>query len=169
MAAQKDGSQVEYGHNDQLPWIAKVSSDSLALQSVLMRHKAFCLAQPSTASDFVSSHRQVSLAPDIYWLAYMEGQVVGCISLRDLGDQRGEIKGLHVLETSRRRGVADALLCQLIDYARCREFRDISLETGTSDGFASARRLYRRAGFVERGPFPPYWDHPRSYFMTLAL
>ena len=35
--------------------------------------------------------------------------------------------------------------------------------------FEPARRLYRKHGFAECGPFAKYVDDPNSVFMTLAL
>lgn len=37
------------------------------------------------------------------------------------------------------------------------------------EGFASARRLYMRAGFVPCGPFSSYTASPDNTFMTLEL
>ena len=45
----------------------------------------------------------------------------------------------------------------------------VSLETGTPDFFAPARRLYARHGFSECGPFGTYRPDPASTFMTLRL
>jgi len=45
----------------------------------------------------------------------------------------------------------------------------VSLETGSQDFFAPARRLYARHGFVECGPFGSYALDPNSVFMSLDL
>lgn len=169
MVLRKTNNQVDYCHSDHAPCIVEVPCDSVALQSILLRHKVFCLTQPATASDFVTSEGPDSHTTDIYWLAHIERQVVGCISFRSLTAALGEVKSLHVLEASRRHGIADALLRQVIYYARSGTFREVCLETGATDGFAPARRLYRRAGFIERDAFPPYLEHPSSCFMTLKL
>lgn len=69
----------------------------------------------------------------------------------------------------RGQGVAHALLQYLIQDARSRGVTRISLETGSMDFFAPARRLYARAGFIECPPFGDYLDDPNSTFMTLPL
>ena len=69
----------------------------------------------------------------------------------------------------RGRGVAAALLRALLADARARDIQRVSLETGSSDFFRPARRLYERAGFRPSGPFGGYAPDPHSVFLTLAL
>jgi putative acetyltransferase len=45
----------------------------------------------------------------------------------------------------------------------------LSLETGTTEPFQPAQRLYERFGFVYCGPFGDYAPDPFSVFMTLEL
>ena len=44
----------------------------------------------------------------------------------------------------------------MIAEARARGYQRLSLETGTQEFFAPARRLYRRHGFTECPPFGDY-------------
>ena len=53
--------------------------------------------------------------------------------------------------------------------ARAEGLTRISLETGSFDHFAPARRLYARHGFTDCPPFADYRPDPNSVFMTLAL
>ena len=55
------------------------------------------------------------------------------------------------------------------DEARRRGYERVSLETGSQDHFAPARRLYARHGFVVSEPFEGYAEDPNSTFMTLDL
>lgn len=80
--------------------------------------------------------------PDVtVWTLWDGATVLGCAALRQLAP--GE---------ARRRG-----------YAR------LSLETGTQDSFARARRLYERHGFVGCPPFGEYTADPNSAYFTLTL
>ncbi|MFE6997660.1 hypothetical protein ACFVAE_16995 [Microbacterium sp. NPDC057659] len=45
----------------------------------------------------------------------------------------------------------------------------MSLETGASDYFWPAHRLYAKAGFDECEPFGSYTDDPHSLFFTMQL
>lgn len=58
------------------------------------------------------------------------------------------------------------MLRHIIDAARALRLRRLSLETGSWDYFAPARRLYRRHGFVECPPFGDYAPDSNSVFMT---
>ena len=67
------------------------------------------------------------------------------------------------------RGVGAALLQHLLQEARARGYRRLSLETGSADAFAPARRLYERHGFQYCGPFGDYVEDHWSRFMSLEL
>jgi putative acetyltransferase len=62
-----------------------------------------------------------------------------------------------------------ALITQLVELARERGYQRLSLETGSMEAFASARRLYEGAGFTPCPPFGDYTASPNSIFMTLPL
>lgn len=109
-------------------------------------------------------------APDVsFWVARQGGRVLGCGALKHLDATTGEIKSMRTAPHATRRGVASAVLGVLLDEARAMGLARVSLETGASDFFAPARRLYARHGFAECGPFGPYLPDPESTFMTLAL
>jgi putative acetyltransferase len=57
----------------------------------------------------------------------------------------------------------------VLDEARRRGYRRLSLETGTPAAFEPARALYARFGFEFCGPFGDYAEDPYSVFMTRAL
>jgi hypothetical protein len=61
------------------------------------------------------------------------------------------------------------MLTHLLEAARTRGLRRVSLETGTTAAFAPARALYRRAGFILCGPFAGYQPSDDNLFMTLEL
>jgi len=69
----------------------------------------------------------------------------------------------------RGRGLGKLLLDHVLDEARRRGYRRISLETGSEEFFAPARTLYARNGFEVCGPFADYVLDPHSVFMTREL
>ncbi|MEU4364530.1 GNAT family N-acetyltransferase [Promicromonospora sp. NPDC023987] len=124
------------------------------------------------------------LAPTLtFWTARDDdGALAGCGALSELdvpGDpsdgrpcarpRHGEIKSMRTATHTRGRGVASALLEAILIEARRRRYTRVSLETGSQDFFAPARRLYARHGFTECGPFGSYTSDPHSVFMTLEL
>ena len=104
-----------------------------------------------------------------FWSAWDGDVLLGCAALRALDATHGEVKSMRTMPQARRRGVAAALLEQVIAEARRRGYRRLSLETGSQPEFAPARALYARFGFVECGPFADYRPDPCSTFMTRAL
>lgn len=109
-------------------------------------------------------------SPDVsFWVAWESGQPVGCGALRALGDDEGELKSMRTDADQRGRGVGARMLEHLLAEARKRGYHRVWLETGGTDSFAAAHRLYLRAGFVDCGPFGGYAANPFSRFMTLAL
>ncbi|NUR09247.1 MAG: GNAT family N-acetyltransferase, partial [Nocardioidaceae bacterium] len=62
-----------------------------------------------------------------------------------------------------------AVLAHLLRAARDEGLRRVSLETGSMESFAAARRLYARAGFAECPPFGDYAPSAASTFMTRSL
>lgn len=114
------------------------------------------------------------LAPTVtFWTARDDdGALLGCGALSELDDPEhthAEIKSMRTAAQARGRGVASALLDTVLAEARRRGRTRVSLETGTQDYFAPARRLYARHGFTECGPFGSYTLDPHSVFMTLEL
>jgi len=109
-------------------------------------------------------------APGVtFWTARLDGLPLGCVALKELSPASGELKSMRTAAAARGRGVGTALLTVVLDEARRRGYREVSLETGTEAFFAPAHRLYRRHGFTECGPFGDYVLDPHSTFMTLTL
>ncbi|MGH2832193.1 MAG: GNAT family N-acetyltransferase, partial [Solirubrobacteraceae bacterium] len=94
---------------------------------------------------------------------------VGCGAIKRLDDHHGEIKSMRVAPACRGIGVASMLLTYLIAEAERTGFLRLSLETGASEFFERARRLYHKYGFELCGPFADYTLDPNSVFMTKAL
>ena len=104
-----------------------------------------------------------------FWSVWSDGTLVGCGALRELAPDHGEIKSMHTSRAHRGKGVAAQLLTHILDEARARSYRRVSLETGSMAGFTAARTLYARFGFTVCAPFAGYRDDPNSVCMTLGL
>ena len=94
---------------------------------------------------------------------------MGCGALKELDARHGEIKSMRVASNHLRKGYASRILQHILDEARNRSYEVVSLETGSMEAFAPARKLYTRFGFQECGPFGEYVEDPYSTFMTLEL
>jgi putative acetyltransferase len=103
------------------------------------------------------------------WTLWDGATLLGCGALKELDAGHGEIKSMHTAAAARGRGVARRLLQHIIETARQRGYRRLSLETGSTAEFAAAQGLYRGFGFQDCGPFAGYVLDPFSVFMTLEL
>jgi len=109
-------------------------------------------------------------APEItFWTTWEGTDLLGCGALKKLDPEHGEIKSMHTVHVHRGKGVAAFIVGFIIEEARKRSYRKLSLETGSMDAFAPARALYLRSGFQFCEPFGSYSVDPASVFMTLKL
>ncbi|MCW2839834.1 MAG: family N-acetyltransferase [Aeromicrobium sp.] len=105
-----------------------------------------------------------------FWTVWSDdGRLAGCGALRQLSPQHVEIKSMRTADGFRGCGVGETVLLHLVEEARARGCARMSLETGSNEPFAAARRLYGRHGFTECEPFADYVLDPWSVFMTLEL
>jgi putative acetyltransferase len=108
--------------------------------------------------------------PDItFWTVWQDSKLMGCGALKELDDAHGEIKSMRTASAHLRKGVATAMLTHILEEARRRSYRRLSLETGSVEAFAPARSLYARFGFKQCAPFAEYVEDPYSVFMTIEL
>jgi len=108
--------------------------------------------------------------PEItFWTVWDGNELLGCGALKELDPTHGEIKSMRTVAAHLRKGVARALLAQIIAEARRRGYHRLSLETGSSAAFHPAQKLYESFGFTYCGPFGSYIEDPFSVFMTLEL
>ena len=100
------------------------------------------------------------------WSVWQNSELMGCGALKELDSRHGEIKSMRTVSSHLRKGVAARLIRHILDEARRRSYRRLSLETGSMEAFAPARSLYARFGFKPCGPFAAYVEDPYSVFMT---
>ena len=108
--------------------------------------------------------------PDIaFWSAWEGPLLLGCGALRELDRTHGEVKSMRTPNALRRRGAGRAILAHIIEVARSRSYERLSLETGASEPFLPAQKLYESFGFTYCGPFGEYREDRNSVFMTMRL
>jgi putative acetyltransferase len=108
--------------------------------------------------------------PDItFWTIWEGASLAGCGALKELNKQHAEIKSMRTVQAHLRKGVAAKILAHIVDEAKRRGYRRLSLETGSQDYFEPARKLYRTFGFAPCPPFEGYIEDPNSVFMTREL
>src|SRR6478736_2538018 len=71
-------------------------------------------------------------APGVtFWVARDGDEVLGCGALTEVDPGHGEVKSMRTAPTAQRRGVARAVLGEILAEARRRRLAQVSLETGS--------------------------------------
>lgn len=149
--------------------IVKGDLDDSRIVRLLQHHVTTAAAQTEPGSAHALDIDGLRSPQIEFWAAWDGEALLGFAALKALSQQHGEIKSMHVAETRRGMGAGRALLDHLIDRARAREMRRLSLETGSWDYFRPAQALYKSRGFVECPPFGDYQADRNSMFMKLEL
>jgi N-acetylglutamate synthase-like GNAT family acetyltransferase len=84
-----------------------------------------------------------------FWVALHNKDVVGTISLLDIGNGQSALRKMFVHQNYRglKKGTALNLLKTLLDWATSKRLREIYL--GTTPQFLAAHRFYEKNGFTE--------------------
>jgi putative acetyltransferase len=98
-----------------------------------------------------------------------DGALLGCGALKRLEPGHGEVKSMRTANTALGRGVGQAMLDHLLGTAHADDIARISLETGSTDQFTAANRLYEKNGFERTGAFGDYADTPWTHFYTKEI
>lgn len=104
-----------------------------------------------------------------FWTLWSGQNLMGCGALSDIGDSQGEIKSMRTHENFLRQGVAQSILEHIISEAKKRSYTRLYLETGVSEEFYPAHKLYKKSGFIDCGPFVGYELDDNSRFMYKDL
>lgn len=97
-------------------------------------------------------------------LAVRDGQVIGAVAYRDMGDGACEMKRLFVPERYQGGGIGRALCEALIATAATDGYRLMRLDTGA--GNTEALAMYASLGFAA---CPPFHDYPTELMVDLLF
>ena len=139
------------------------------VSALLHKHLDFCHSVTPAENVFALDVEKLRLPGIALFGARDQGELVGVCALKLITSTHAELKSMHVLPSSRGKGIGGLLVSHLLDFARAGGIERVSLETSPDDAFAPARRLYASRGFVESGPFADYQEGPTSVFMSLSV
>lgn len=139
------------------------------VHQLLSEHLADMFATSPAESVHALDHSALTHESITFWTAREDGALLGCGALKRLSPGHAEIKSMRTTSAARGRGVATRMLEHIMAEAARLGYERVSLETGTEDYFAPARRLYARHGFTECPPFGDYTLDPNSVFMELPV
>jgi len=133
---------------------------------ILQTHLDFCMS--STPLEHVHALDVSKLTtPEItVFGGKLDGELVAVGAIRILAATHAELKSMHTLSAARGMGVGRAIVEQIEKFASERGITRLSLETGTSDAFKSARVLYQSMGFRPCQAFGKYENTEDNICMT---
>jgi len=97
------------------------------------------------------------------------GKAVGMGALKVHDETYGEVKRMFTDPSVRGSGVGRQILNAIEAEALDRGLRLLRLETGSTEGFEPAWRIYERGGFTRCGPFADYPDSEYNVFYEKKL
>lgn len=104
-----------------------------------------------------------------FWSVWEGASLHGCGALKQLSQYHAEIKSMRTATSYLGKGTASHLLKFILNEARKRNYRRVSLETGSYDAFLPARNLYEKFSFTYCGSFADYVQNDHSVYMTIEL
>ena len=137
--------------------------------AMLDHHVAAARAQTAPGSAHALDLAGLRASEVAFWTGWDGETLVATGALKMLSADHGEVRSMHTLQTTRRRGFSGRMLRHIIAEARARGLKRLSLETGSWDYFKPAHALYQAHGFVLCGPFEGYVEDPNSLFLTRDL
>ena len=139
------------------------------VRAVLATHLAFARGATPAQYSFALDVDELLEPTVTFFSARRAGHVLGVAALKRLDESLAELKSMHTLEADRQRGIGRAMVAHLLVFAERHGYRQVSLETGSTEEFAPARSLYVRCGFEPCEPFGGYVASPYNTFMTIHL
>ncbi|PKM64330.1 MAG: GNAT family N-acetyltransferase [Firmicutes bacterium HGW-Firmicutes-20] len=111
---------------------------------------------------FQAFEKELANLPDKYaledgrlYIAYVDGEIAGCVGLRRFDANRCELKRLYIREKYRHLGLGQQLSLKVIDDARQIGYQQILLDTLST--MTPAMNLYRKLGFRQ---IAAYYNNP---------
>ncbi len=149
--------------------IAKESPLGPDVAMLMARHTADMHFGTPPESIHMMDAGQLAVPEVSFYVLRDDGKPIGMAAFKRLDAAHAEIKSMHVLSEYRGQGLSRLMLDHLLAEAGRDGFNRLSLESGSQDFFAPARRLYASAGFDDCAPFGEYDLDPMSVFMTRTL
>ena len=83
-----------------------------------------------------------------FWLAVDDEKIVGTISIENIGNNIGILKGMYIDKEYRGRKIASNLLNILLNFAKEKKYKKIVLDTYKE--FEIAIKYYEKIGFIRK-------------------
>lgn len=138
-------------------------------QSQIHAFMEFCLPESGRIFELNGRHYAYKNIEENFlkfWCMYDGDKIIGTVAIRDIGEGRGEIKSLYLLNAYQGNGLGRKLFDLALDEVKKAGFAEVYLDTIGANS-QRALDMYKRAGFVET---EKYNDNPvADVFMKRKL
>ncbi len=104
-----------------------------------------------------------------FWSLWETNLLMGCGALKFLSQHHGEFKSIRIHNDFRGKGYGIKIINHLIEESKKLNISRISIETGASEFFVPARKLFKNCGFKPCPPFAHYKEDVNSLYLTKLL
>ena len=104
-----------------------------------------------------------------FWSLWDDEKLIGCGALKFLEKEHGEFKSIRIHDNFRKQGKGIEVINHLMNEAKKLKIRRLSIETGASDFFIPARKLFKKTGFTVCEPFAHYKKDINSVYLTKLI
>jgi putative acetyltransferase len=104
-----------------------------------------------------------------FWSLWDNEKLIGCGALKFLDKEHGEFKSIRIHDNFRKQGQGINVINHLINEAKKLKIKRLSIETGASDFFIPARKLFNKTGFTICEPFAHYKEDINSVYLTMLI
>ncbi len=104
-----------------------------------------------------------------FWSLWENKKLLGCGALKFLDNIHGEFKSIRVHDNFRNKGNGIKVIDHLILKAKILNIKRISIETGASNFFIPARKLFKKCNFEPCEPFGHYKEDLNSIYLTKLI
>jgi putative acetyltransferase len=148
--------------------VSEESPNASGVADLLAESDAFAAALYPAESNHMIGVADLVAPGASFFVARIAGRAVGCGAVVTGREPAfGEIKRMFVRAEARGQGAGRMILQALERAARDAGVWVLRLETGVANTEALA--LYKRHGYLTRGPFDSYTEDPLSIFMEKSL
>ncbi|MBY6013343.1 GNAT family N-acetyltransferase [Qipengyuania gaetbuli] len=149
--------------------IAEASLADAAVRDLIAFHQQDMEAMSPPGTSFALDLSGLSGTETTVLGAWEGEELVAIGALKRLSSGQAELKSMRTRPEHLGKGIAKAVLEALIDLSRAEGIARLSLETGTSDEFVPAIRLYAKYGFERGDAFADYVNGPHNQCYHLPL
>jgi putative acetyltransferase len=143
--------------------------DDAEVVALVHLHLAAAHANSPPGSVFALDLSGLKVPEISFFVVRVGDRVAGMGAIKALDEGTGELKSMRVHPDFLGKGVGRSILVHLLEVARGRGYKRVSLETGSGLAFEAALGLYRAHGFTNGPTFGDYTKSAFNQFMHLDL